>query len=118
MQRLVTPTLRKTSNYTLTFTILWANAADDKLTIFLLFFSEIGFDISCNLSPMETICMKCQVLFSGKNQKNISVCRQLTFSSLLSVNVGLSFITGYILGVNKVIVPVLPVIFIGVLIKS
>ena len=24
-----------------------------------------------NLHPMETICMKCQILFSGKNKKNI-----------------------------------------------
>ena len=23
---------------------------------------------------METICMKCQILFSGKNKKNISIC--------------------------------------------
>ena len=34
----------------------------------------MGFDISCKLSPMETICMKCQVPFSGKNKKNISKC--------------------------------------------
>ena len=27
------------------------------------------FDISCKLSPMETICMKCKTLFSGKNKK-------------------------------------------------
>ena len=24
--------------------------------------------------PMATICMKCQILFPGKNQKNISKC--------------------------------------------
>ena len=24
-------------------------------------------DISCNLSPVETICMKCQILFPRKN---------------------------------------------------
>ena len=28
------------------------------------FFTESRFDISCILSPMEAICMKCQVLFS------------------------------------------------------
>ena len=28
-------------------------------------------DISYKLSPMETICMKCQILFSGNNKKNI-----------------------------------------------
>ena len=43
----------------LTFTILWANSADDKL-IFLSYFSpKSGFDISCKLSPFEIICMKC-----------------------------------------------------------
>ena len=40
----------------------------------VFFFSsqKTGFDISCKLSPVETICMKCQVLFSGKNNKNIT----------------------------------------------
>ena len=52
-------------------------SADDKLVIFFLFFPKTGFDISCKLSPMETICMKCQNLFSGKNKKNISKCRLL-----------------------------------------
>ena len=28
--------------------------------------------MSCKLSPLETICMKCQFLFSGKNKKNIT----------------------------------------------
>ena len=28
----------------------------------------LGFDISCKISPEETICMKCQSLFSGKNK--------------------------------------------------
>ena len=35
------------------------------------FLQKKGFDISCKLSPMETICMKCQSLFSGKSKKNI-----------------------------------------------
>ena len=32
------------------------------------------FDISCKLSPMKTICVKCQILFSGEknNKKNIT----------------------------------------------
>ena len=29
------------------------------------------FDISCKLSPEETICLKCQSLFSGEIKKNI-----------------------------------------------
>ena len=40
------------------------------LEIFFLFFPEKIFDISCKLFPMERICMKCQILFSGKNKKN------------------------------------------------
>ena len=37
---------------------------------------KTGFAISCKLSPMETICMKCQNLFSGisgKNKENINL---------------------------------------------
>ena len=33
--------------------------------------------MSCKLSPLEKICMKCQNLYSGENKKNISVCRLL-----------------------------------------
>ena len=36
------------------------------------FSQKTGFDISCKLSPMETICMKCQILFSETN-KNIII---------------------------------------------
>ena len=35
-----------------------------------IFFSQkTRFDISCKLSPMETVCMKYQILFSGENEK-------------------------------------------------
>ena len=58
------------STWRLTFTTLWVNSADDKLVIFFLIFSQKkGFDISCKLSSVETICMKCQILFSGKIRK-------------------------------------------------
>ena len=30
--------------------------------------------MTCKLSPMEIICMKYQIQFSGKNKKNISKC--------------------------------------------
>ena len=33
------------------------------------------------LSPLETIFMKCQNIFSGKRKKNISLCRLLKTSS-------------------------------------
>ena len=39
--------------------------------IFSYISQKTGFDISCKLSPMETICMKCQILFWGKIRKNI-----------------------------------------------
>ena len=41
-------------------------SADDILKYCSYFFQKMGFDISCKLSPLETICMKCQILFSGK----------------------------------------------------
>ena len=41
-------------------------------------FPGIGFDISRKLSPKETICKKCQILFYfGKYKKTISKCRLL-----------------------------------------
>ena len=33
------------------------------------FSQKTGFEISCKLSPEETIRIKCQSLFSGKNEK-------------------------------------------------
>ena len=40
------------------------------------FFMKIGFDILCRLSPMETICIKYQILFSGQN-KNLQNLQNL-----------------------------------------
>ena len=34
--------------------------------VVVFFFQKIGFDISCKLSPKETICMECQSLFPAK----------------------------------------------------
>ena len=39
--------------------------------IFTYFFQETVFNISSKLFPIEKICMKSQILFSGKNEKNI-----------------------------------------------
>ena len=56
--------------YFLTFTTLWANSADEFK--FVLFShkkkkkKKKSFDSSCKLFTLETICMKCQNLFSGK----------------------------------------------------
>ena len=52
-----------------------------------IFSQAIEFDVSCKLSPQETICMKCQSLFSGGKSKKIFqsvVCWFLP--SMLSVN--------------------------------
>ena len=70
----------KTNTLLSNFTILWANLADDKLVIFFSFFffsRKTEFDMSCKLSPFETVCMKRLILFFGKNKKNISKCRLL-----------------------------------------
>ena len=54
-----------------TFTTLLANSADNTLMLFFFFYftQKTGFDISHNLSPLQTICKKCQNLFSGENKK-------------------------------------------------
>ena len=39
---------------------------------FSYFSQKTWLDISCKLSPLETICTKCHILFCGKNMKNIS----------------------------------------------
>ena len=38
---------------------------------------KTGFDFSCTLSAMYTISMKCQILFSCNNEKNITIRRVL-----------------------------------------
>ena len=50
---------------TLAFSTVWTNSADDILISFSFFKKKRDFDISCKLSPNETICMKFQSLFSG-----------------------------------------------------
>ena len=51
------------------------------------FSQKTGFDISCKLSPMMMVCMKCQILFSCKSKKNISKCYLLNFlPSMQNVN--------------------------------
>ena len=48
-------------------------------------FIGIGFDISCKSSPKETICMKCQSLFSGKDKKNIIICHLLNLPRVVEI---------------------------------
>ena len=62
------------SSQLLTHCMLKKNSADNILKYFSYFSKKIGFDTSCKLSPKETICMKCQILFSRKKKKkNISL---------------------------------------------
>ena len=44
------------------------------LKYFFSYFSlKTGFDTPCKFSPKETVCMKCQTMFSGENGKNINL---------------------------------------------
>ena len=56
-----------------TFPTLWCTTAENNLMMFFLFSQKMGFDMSCKLSPKETICMTCKSQFSGKNVKNTFV---------------------------------------------
>ena len=54
---------------TLALSTLWTKSADVKFMVFFLFFPrkhDLTFHANCLL---ETICMKCQVLFSGESKK-------------------------------------------------
>ena len=56
---------------------LWANSADNKLIFFLIFSRKyvlIFHAIVSKLSPLETVCMKCQSQVSWKTAKTISKC--------------------------------------------
>ena len=62
----------------LTLSTVDTNFSRRQTEIFFLFSLKTGFDISCKLSPLETIRMKCQILFSWKNKKKKSlICRLL-----------------------------------------
>ena len=66
--------INSTINNSLTLSILGKNFSRQHFEIFCFFFLEnriLGFDNSCKLSPEETICMNCHILFSGKNKKNL-----------------------------------------------
>ena len=42
-----------------------------RVNILYLFSQKTAFDISRKLSPLETICMKCQIMFPWKYKNNI-----------------------------------------------
>ena len=47
------------------------NFSRQHIDFFSYFPQKTGYDISCKLSPIETISMVYQNLFSGENKKNI-----------------------------------------------
>ena len=49
--------------------VLTINFQQMTFFIMLLFSQVTGFDISCILSQLETVCMKCQILLAGKTKK-------------------------------------------------
>ena len=70
--------------------------------IFFLFSQKIDFDISCKLSPEETICMKRKRPIFWESKKNISQCGLLNFlPSTLSVQVNGYTSKGDALSVNN-----------------
>ena len=55
--------------FTINAKALWVKfSADDILKYFP---QKTGFDISCKLSTLETICMKCQILFWEENKEKV-----------------------------------------------
>ena len=65
-------------NYTfLTLSTLGKIFSRRQTEIYFILSQKTGFDISCDVSLMEIICMKCQNLFSGKNKTKISLTSRL-----------------------------------------
>ena len=65
----MSPTPSHTCYTPLTFITLWLIQQTTNWWYFSWLSQKTGFDISCKLSPMETICLKCQILFSVENKK-------------------------------------------------
>ena len=63
------PTSSNDDLQSLTLSMLEKKSADDNLIYIPYFTKKIGFEISCKLSPLETICMNGQILFSGQHKK-------------------------------------------------
>ena len=65
-------------------------SADDKFVtfvVFFIFFKKTGFDISCKLSPVETICMNCQICFLEKVRNILECCLLKILPRVLLLNV-------------------------------
>ena len=64
----------------LTLSILGKSPTDDIMKYFSYFSHKRVFDILYKLPHLGTICMKRQILFSGKKKTKISVCHLLNLS--------------------------------------
>ena len=60
--------------FLLTITTLKVYSAVDKLMIFFLFFPEN------RIGEMEIVCMKCQILLSGKKNKHLKMSSAENFT--------------------------------------
>ena len=65
--------LQEIASLTTSDVALWVKFSADNILKYYSYFSQkTGFIFHANfLQRTETICMKCQILFSGKNKKNI-----------------------------------------------
>ena len=73
----------------LTFTTLWAISADNVFDDTFLIFPANRIYISCKLSLLETICMKCQILFPGEKRRKLFqnvISWNLMFSTLWAIS--------------------------------
>ena len=74
---------------------LWVCIHSFSVYHFLGWFSRRQIDIFLTYFSVETFCMKCQNLFSGKNKKNISICHLLTILPVVpSINMIIVYSTG------------------------
>ena len=70
------------------FTTVWTNSAEDKLMIIFLFYPQNRLWYFMQTVSL-TVCMKCQILFSGKNKKKyfkMSSAEKLPSIQFLTLN--------------------------------
>ena len=78
---------------------IWANSVDDKLLFF--FPQKTGFDISYKITPMETICMKYQNLFSRKIKKIFLILPRVLSVHLVLTTAFILFTSFPLLHINE-----------------
>ena len=66
--------------------MLGKNVTDNILKYFSYFSQEQDCDTLWKLAPLETICLKCQILYFRKNKKNINLSPAEFAHSMESIN--------------------------------